>query len=72
MVRIPRFHCQWREFGPWSRRPYKPHSQKNEMRTSLVVQWLRISLAMQGILIQPLVGEDPTCHRATKPMRHNF
>ena len=29
--------------------------------------WLRIPLAMQGILVQSLVPEDPTCHRATKP-----
>ena len=26
-------------------------------RTSLVVQWLRICLAMQGMLVRPLVGE---------------
>ena len=33
---------------------------------SLVVQWLRIHLAMQEILVQFLVREDPTCRRATK------
>ena len=33
---------------------------------SLVVQWLRIHLAMQEILVQSLVREDPTCRRATK------
>ena len=36
-------------------------------RASLVVQWLRICLAMQGAPVRSLVWEDPTCHRATKP-----
>ena len=36
-------------------------------RASLVVQWLRILLAMQGTLVRFLVQEDPTCHRANKP-----
>ena len=39
---------------------------------SLVVQWLRIRLPMQGIRVRALVREDPTCHGATKPMRHNY
>ena len=39
--------------------------------TSLVAQWLRIRLPMQGTQVQALVWEDPTCHAATKPMRHN-
>ena len=40
-------------------------------RTSLVAQWLRIRLPMQGTLVRALVQEDPTCRRATKPMRHS-
>ena len=35
--------------------------------TSLVVQWFRIHLPMQGTWVQSLVQEDPTCHGATKP-----
>ena len=36
--------------------------------TSLVVQWLRIRLTMQGMQVQSLVWAlDPTCFRATKP-----
>ena len=31
--------------------------KKNEVRTSLVVQWLRISLAMQRMWVQSLVRE---------------
>ena len=38
--------------------------------TSLVAQWLRIRLSMQGILVRALVQEDPTCH-GTKPMHYN-
>ena len=40
--------------------------------TSLVAQWLRIRLPMQGTRVQALVQEDPTCRRATKPVRHNY
>ena len=36
-------------------------------RASLVVQWLRICLAMQGTLVQSLVQEDPICHGASSP-----
>ena len=40
--------------------------RKQNGGTSLMVQWLRICLAMQGIRVQSLVGEDPTYFRATK------
>ena len=43
-----------------------------ELRTSLVVQQLRICLPMQGTQIQSLVWEEPECRGATKPMRHNY
>uniref|UniRef100_A0A8C0CCV2 EMAP like 1 n=1 Tax=Balaenoptera musculus TaxID=9771 RepID=A0A8C0CCV2_BALMU len=39
---------------------------------SLVVQWLRICLPMQGTRVRSLVWEDPTCCGATKPVRHNY
>ena len=42
------------------------------IRTSLVAQWLRIHLPMQGTWVRALVWEDPTCHGATKPVRHNY
>ena len=45
---------------------------KKENRASLVAQWLRIHLPMQGAWVQALAREDPTCRRATKPMRHNY
>ena len=40
--------------------------------TSLVAQWLRIHLPMQGTRVRALVQEDPTCRGATKPVRHNY
>ena len=40
--------------------------------TSLVVQWLRIHLPMQGTRVRVLVQEDATCCGATKPMLHNY
>ena len=40
--------------------------------TSLVAQWLRIRLPMQGTQVRALVREDPTCRGATKPVCHNY
>ena len=34
---------------------------------SLVAQWLRICLPMQGTRVRALVWEDPTCRRAAGP-----
>ena len=39
---------------------------------SLVAQWLRICLLMQGTWIRALVWEDPTCRGATRPVSHNY
>ena len=41
------------------------------MRASLVAQWLRVRLPMQGTRVRVLGWEDPTCRRATRPVRHN-
>ena len=38
---------------------------------SLVAQWLRICLLMQGTQVRALVWEDPTCHGAAGPVSHN-
>ena len=46
--------------------------KKEWVGTSLVVQWLRIHLPMQGTQVQLLVWEDPTHHGATKPVLHNY
>ena len=39
---------------------------------SLVAQWLRICLPMQGTRVRALVWEDPTCRGATTPVSHNY
>ena len=41
-------------------------------RASLVAQWLRICLPMQGTRVRALVWEDPTCRGATGPVGHNY
>ena len=46
--------------------------KNKQIGTSLVVQWLRICLPMQGTGVRALVREDPTCRGATKPVRHNY
>ena len=38
---------------------------------SPVAQWLRVCLLMRGTRVRALVWEDPTCHRATRPVSHN-
>ena len=44
---------------------------KLEWRASLVAQWLRICLLMQGTRVRALAWEDPTCRRAAGPVSHN-
>ena len=46
--------------------------QKQCNWASLVAQWFRIRLPMQGTRVLSLVQEDPTCRGATKPVRHNY
>ena len=46
--------------------------QNSKGRASLVAQWLRICLPMQGTRVRALVWEDPTRHGATRPMSHNY
>ena len=45
---------------------------KVDDRASLVAQWLRIRLPMQGTWVPALVREDPTCRGATKPVCHKY
>ena len=45
---------------------------KTRTRASLVAQWLRICLLMQGTRVRALVWEDPTCHGAAGPVSHNY
>ena len=46
--------------------------EKEISGASLVAQWLRICVPMQGTWVRSLVWEDPTCRGATKPVHHNY
>ena len=43
-----------------------------QWRASLVVQWLRVCLPMQGRRVRALVWDDPTCRGGTRPVSHNY
>ena len=59
-------------YGVW-RLLLRDNKVKNKrIGTSLVAQWLRICLPVQGTRLRALAREDPTCRGATKPMRHNY
>ena len=45
---------------------------KTKDGASLVAQWLRICLPMQGTRVRALVWEDPTCYGAAGPVSHNY
>ena len=49
-----------------------PWHSSQKSRASLVAQWLRIRLPMQGTRVRALVREDPTCRGETKPVCHNY
>ena len=46
--------------------------KKLQAGASLVVQWLRIHLPLQGTQAPFLVREDLTCLGATKPVCHRY
>ena len=48
------------------------HIKERGRGASLVAQWLRILLPMQGTQLRALLREDRTCHRANQPVRHNY
>ena len=54
------------------KRPRISKAMLRKKNNSLVAQWLGIHLPVQGTRVQALVREDPTCHRATKPVCHNY
>ena len=51
---------------------YKEKRMKRNEGASLVAQWLRICLLMQGTRVRALVWEDPTCRGAAGPVSHNY
>ena len=51
---------------------YPKEDQNAVIGASLVAQWLRICLPMQGTRVRALVWEDPTCRGANGPVSHNY
>ena len=43
-----------------------------DIGASLVAQWLRIRLPMQGTRVRALVWEDPTCRGAAGPVSYDY
>ena len=64
-------HCIYVNYTESDQDQKKKEAEEKE-GDLLVVQWLRICLPMQGTRVRSLVWEDPTCRRATKPVRHNY
>ena len=46
--------------------------RRTHIRASLVVQWFRVHLPMQRTRVRPLLWEDSTWDRATKPVCRNY
>ena len=51
---------------------YRNLKKKKGSGASLVAQWLRVFLPVQGTRVRALVWEDPTCRGATGPVSHNY
>ena len=56
----------------WFSDPWSSQIVNILWRTSIVVQWIRTCLLIQGTRVQSLVQEDSTCLGATKPMNYNY
>ena len=67
----------WKEVGRGGGR-FHDHKEtfsigsQHAFGASLVAQWLRIHLPMQGTRVQSLIQEDPTCRGASKSVHHNY
>ena len=51
---------------------HRIYNIKREPGASLVAQWLRACLPMQGTQVRALVWEDPACRGAARPVSHNY
>uniref|UniRef100_A0A8C9B9K5 Reverse transcriptase domain-containing protein n=1 Tax=Phocoena sinus TaxID=42100 RepID=A0A8C9B9K5_PHOSS len=50
--------------------PFTTATKRIKYRVSLVAQWLRVCLPVQGTQVRSPVREDPTCHGAAGRMSH--
>ena len=69
---MPRESGSWVNYRQSSLHSFSLYTRFKISRASLVAQWLRICLPMQGTRVRALVWEDPTCHGATGPVSHNY
>ena len=46
--------------------------KKEQAGASLMAQWLKIRLPMQGTRVRAPIRKDPMCQGANKPVRHNY
>ena len=51
---------------------YKTVMKEIKDGASLVEQWLRVCLPVQGTWVRALVWEDPTCRGVAGPVSHNY
>ena len=74
VIKITKGTTVWSKgkFSDESQRIFPLKGSKELMGASLVTQWLRICLPMQGTRVQALVWEDPTCRGAARPVSHNY
>ena len=72
------FRSNWQSENQKVPKLQMENSHPNKLRliiyswTSLVAQWLRIHLPMQGTRVWALVWEHPTCRGAAEPVCHNY
>ena len=71
MKKIGKFTNMWRLNNMLLNNKWVKEEIKNTLRASLVAQWLRICLLMQGTRVRALVWEDPTCRGAAGPVSHS-
>lgn len=58
---------------PWRIKCFSRYEEIQELGLGFPgIPVVNSNLAMQGASVQSMVWEDPTCHRATKPVRHNY
>ena len=65
-------HSQQPRYGKQPKDPPTDERIKKTVGASLVAQWLRIRLLVQGTWVRALVQEDPTCRGAAKPVHHDY
>ena len=66
-------NVQWRKdslFNKWCWENWTATCKRMKLGASLVAQWLRVRLPMQGTRVRDPVREDPTCRGAAEPVSH--